>query len=139
MAKTIFLTLEQVLAIHFDQIENYGGSHGVRDLPLLESAVMRPQASFMGDDLYEDLFAKAAAFFHSLVLNHPFIDANKRTATVSTGGFLHVNGYDLKVSQKQLEGASLNIDSKKWDMDQISKWLKEHSVMLGKSMLKAMV
>ena len=127
MAKTNFLTLEQVLAIHFDQIENYGGSHGVRDLSLLESAVMRPQASFMGEDVYEDLFAKAAALFHSLVLNHPFIDANKRTSTVATGWFLHLNGFDLKVSLKGLEEASLNIESKKWDLEQISKWLKEHS------------
>ena len=128
MAKTNFLTLEQVLAIHFDQIENYDGSHGVRDLSLLESAVMRPQASFMGEDLYEDLFAKAAALFHSLVLNHPFIDANKRTSTVATGWFLHLNGFDLKVSLKGLEEASLNIESKKWDLEQISKWIKEHSV-----------
>lgn len=132
MAKIVFLTLEQVLAIHFDQIRRYGGSHGVRDLPLLESAVQRPQASFMGQDLYESLFDKAAALFHSLVLNHPFIDANKRTATVATGWFLHLNGYDLRVSLKQLEEASLNIESKKWDINQISKWLKEHSVKIQK-------
>ncbi len=132
MANIVFLTLEQVLAIHFDQIKNYGGSHGVRDLSLLESAVMRPQASFMGEDLYEDLFDKAAALFHSLVLNHPFIDANKRTSTVTTGGFLQFNGYHLKVSQKQLIEASLNIESKKWDLEEISKWLKEHSVRIRK-------
>lgn len=132
MAKIIFLTLEQVLAIHFDQVNNYGGSHGVRDLPLLDSAVSRPQASFMGQDLYETIFDKAAALFHSLVLNHPFIDANKRTSTVAAAGFLHFNGYDLKVSQKELVAASLNIESKKWDLEEISKWLKEHSVKNSK-------
>jgi death on curing protein len=131
MAKITFLTLEQVLAIHFDQVNRYGGSHGVRDFPLLESAVQRPQSSFMGQDLYETLFDKAA-LFHSLVLNHPFIDANKRTSTVSTAGFLHLNGYDLKVSLEELEEASLKIESKKWDLEEISKWLKEHSIKASK-------
>lgn len=91
MAKTIFLTLEQVLAIHYDQIERYGGSHGVRDLALLESATQRPQASFMGEDLYPDIFKKGAALMHSLILNHPFVDGNKRSGVVSTASFLHYN------------------------------------------------
>ncbi|MBI3485445.1 type II toxin-antitoxin system death-on-curing family toxin [Candidatus Daviesbacteria bacterium] len=128
MLKTLFLTLEQLLAIHYDQIERYGGSHGVRDLALLESAIQRPQGSFMGADLYPTVFEKAAALIHSLLLNHPFLDANKRTAMVSGAGFLYLNGLKLKVEQKELVQAALNIESKKWDLKYIAKWLKEHSL-----------
>ncbi len=127
MAKTIFITFEQVLAIHHDQIERYGGSHGVRDLPLLESALQRPQSSFMGEDLYPTLFDKAAALVHSILLNHPFLDGNKRTSMVSGAYFLSLNGFRLKVSQKEFVEAALNIESKKWNLEQISEWLKDHS------------
>lgn len=127
MARTTYLTLEQVLGIHFDQIERYGGSHGVRDLNLLESAIQRPQASFMGEDLYQDIFNKAAALLHSLLLNHPFVDANKRTAMVSGSAFLHFNGFDVKVSQKEFVETALRIESKELNLEQISAWLKENS------------
>lgn len=132
MAKILYLTLEQVLAIHYDQIERYGGSHGVRDLTLIESALARPQASFMGEDLYQTIFDKAAALIHSLLLNHPFIDANKRTAMVSGSRLLHANGWDLKVAQEEFREAALKIESKEWDLEQISQWLKEHAVRLHK-------
>lgn len=127
MAKTIFLSLEQILAIHHDQIERYGGSHGIRDLSLLESAIHRPQASFMGEDLYQSIFDKAAALIHSMILNHPFIDGNKRTGTVTGAAFLHFNNWDIKVSQDELLELSLNVESKKWDITQLSNWLKDHS------------
>lgn len=128
MTKIFFLTLEQVLAIHYDQVERYGGSHGVRDLALLESATQRPEASFMGEDLYPTIFDKAAALMHSLILNHPFVDGNKRTGIVSTTSFLHFNSYDLKVSQNDLVKITLFVESKKLNLEQISKWLKEHSI-----------
>ena len=127
MAKTVFITIEQVLAIHHDQIENYSGSHGIRDINLLESAIDRPKASFMGEDLYPTIFHKAAALVHSIINNHPFIDGNKRTGVVSTAYFLHLNGWKLQVEQNELVEAPLHIESKKWDLEQISKWLKEHS------------
>lgn len=133
MARIFFITLEQVLAIHFDQVERYDGSHGVRDLPLLESAVLRPQASFMGEDLYLNIFDKSSALIHSLLLNHPFVDANKRTAMSSGVTFLHFNGYDLKVSQKDFVATALKIESKEWNLEQISAWLKENSEKSGKN------
>lgn len=127
MAKITFLTLEQILAIHHDQIERYRGSHGIRELSLLESAIHRPQASFMGEDLYQSIFDKAAALIHSMILNHPFLDGNKRTGTVTGAAFLHFNGWDIKVSQKELLELSLNVESKKWKIEHLSKWLKDHS------------
>jgi death on curing protein len=115
------------LAIHHGEVEKFGGSHGVRDLNLLDSALQRPQSSFMGEDLYPGVFNKAAAILHSILLNHPFIDANKRTATVSMAYFLHLNGYELEMSQEELVELALKVESKQLDLEQISKWLKDHS------------
>lgn len=128
MAKIIFLTLDEVLAIHHEEVEKFGGSHGVRTLDLLDSALHRPQASFMGEDLYPTLFHKAAALMHSILLNHPFIDANKRTATVSMAYFLHLNNYIIEAEQKELIELALKVASKQMDLEQISEWLKEHFI-----------
>ena len=87
------MKLDEVIAIHHDQIKRYGGSHGIRDLNLLISAVSRPQASFAGKDLYTTVFDKTAALIHSLIMNHPFVDGNKRTAMVSGARTLFINGY----------------------------------------------
>jgi len=127
----IFLSFEEVIAIHHDQINRYGGSHGIRDLNLLISAISRPQASFAGKDLYPNLFLKAAALVHSLTLNHPFIDGNKRTAIVSCARFLYINGYVFKVSKKELVETALKIESKDWDIEKISSWLKKYSRKVG--------
>ena len=126
--KIAFLSLDEVLGIHHEEVEKFGGSHGVRDLNLLDSALQRPQSSFMGEDLYPTIFDKAAALMHSILLNHPFIDANKRTAIVSMAYFLHLNGYEIEMSQKELVELALKAESKKLDLEQIPKWLKEHSV-----------
>jgi death-on-curing protein len=85
-----YLTVEEVLEIN---TEVMGGRHALRDRGLLESAVARPQASAFGADAYPDLASKAAALLHSLVLNHPFVDGNKRTAVLATLVFLDLNGY----------------------------------------------
>lgn len=128
--KTVFLTLDEVLAIHHREVEKFGGHHGLRDLNLLESAVHRPQASFMGEDLYPTIFDKAAALMHSILMNHAFIDANKRTAIASTAYFLHLNGYKLKMEQEEVVEFALKVESKQMNLDQISKWLKEHSARI---------
>lgn len=125
--ETNFLKLEEVIAFHYDQIRRYGGSHGIRDLNFLISAVSRPQTSFAGEDLYTDVFAKAAALMHSLMLNHPFIDGNKRTGVVSGARFLFINKYRLKVEKIELVNVALNVESKKWDIEKLSSWLKKHS------------
>ena len=82
-----YLTAEQVLFIHARLIVETGGAHDVRELGLLLSAVARPQATFDGQDLYPDLFMKAAALLESLIGNYAFVDGNKRTAITSTGLF----------------------------------------------------
>lgn len=122
-----YLTLEQILFIHEDQIDRYGGSQGLRDLALLESAVFRPQTTFGGFDLYRTLFDKAASLMHSLILNHPFIDGNKRTGMVSTFVFLELNGYRAKIEQDEVITTAMEIESKKFNIEKIADWLKTNS------------
>ena len=90
-----FLTLEEVLKIHENQIECYGGSHGVRDQGLLQSAIAQPEASFGGDYLHKDVFEMAAAYLFHIVENHPFVDGNKRAGTAAALVFLDLNGVEL--------------------------------------------
>ena len=83
-----FLTLDDVIEIHGEMIARYGGSDGIRDKGLLESAVATPQASFGGDYVHTDVFEMAAAYLFHIVKNHPFIDGNKRTGAMAAFVFL---------------------------------------------------
>jgi death-on-curing protein len=127
VVNAIFLTFEQVLAIHDNQIETYGGSHGIRDLALFESAIMRPQTTFGGKDLYPSVFEKAAVLMHSLILNHPFIDGNKRTGTVSALIFLEINSFKITVDQNELVDISLEVALKKMNVKGVAAWLEKSS------------
>ncbi len=92
MAERIYLTLGEILQIHHQQIDNYGGAQGIRDKGLLESAVFRPQIGY-----YNTIAEEAAALTESLANNHPFLDGNKRVAFAAAHTFLLVNGCDLEV------------------------------------------
>jgi death on curing protein len=92
MAERVYLTVGEVLQIHHQLIENYGGIRGVRDKGLLESAVFRPQIGY-----YNQIAEEAAALMESLANNHPFLDGNKRVAFAAAHTFLLINGYDLEV------------------------------------------
>jgi death-on-curing protein len=122
-----YLTPEQVLFIHARLIEETGGEHGVLYLGLLQSAVARPQASFDGQDLYPDLFLKAAALLESLIGNHAFVDGNKRTAITSAGLFLRINGYHLTASNQELEDFTLQCAQHLVPLDQMIAWIENHS------------
>lgn len=93
-----FLTVESVAAIHRMQLEEFGGSPGIRDQTLLESAVSQASASFGGRFLHQDLFEMAAAYLFHIVQNHPFVDGNKRAGLASALTFLHVNGLDVNAA-----------------------------------------
>lgn len=126
--KVKYLSVEEVLAIHERSINGYGGSHGVRDLGLIESAVARPQASFDNQDLYEDIFDKASALLQSLLKNHPFVDGNKRTALTSAMAFLEENGWELENDHHEEVEFAVAVDNQHLSVEEISKWLKEHSI-----------
>ena len=118
-------TLDEVVAIHFRVTEKTGGSQGVRDWDLLASALGRPQATFGGQDLYPDIFLKAAALVQSLSSNHPFVDGNKRTALTTLEYFLHLNGINLKASQREKVDFTLWAENEKPKLEQIASWIKK--------------
>ncbi|HMB67666.1 MAG TPA: type II toxin-antitoxin system death-on-curing family toxin [bacterium] len=90
--RTLFLSVDEVLAIHQGLLRRFGGPPGVRDPGLLESALHRPATGY-----YKDLVEMAAALFESLLMNHPFVDGNKRVAFFATDVFLRLNGWRLRV------------------------------------------
>jgi len=118
----------QLLYLHKRVIEVSGGTQGVRDHGLLESAIYRPQASFGGQDLYLDLFSKAAALGASLIRNQPFVDANKRTGFEAMRLLLRVNGQDLRACEDEKFDFVLRIATdKEFDEPTITEWLKARS------------
>lgn len=128
--KINYLSTTQVLAIHDQMIKRFGGSSGIRDITLLESAVARPQASFDQKDLYSEIFEKTAALMESLLKNHPFIDGNKRTALTSTGIFLQMNGYRLKNYHEDEIVFALEVANQRMGIEKITLWLKDHSELI---------
>jgi death-on-curing protein len=93
-----FLSLDEVLELHADQISSFGGTPGVRDEGLLESALAQPQATFGGDFLHPTISEQAAAYLYHIAMNHPFIDGNKRTAFAVTDTFLRLNACTLNLT-----------------------------------------
>src|SRR3989344_1085151 len=123
-----YLTVQDVLLLHSLAIDNFGGSHGLRDLGLLESAVMRPQATFDGEELYPTIFLKSAALVHSLLLNHQFVDGNKRTAMFSVMTFMELNGYKITANQTEIVNCAMWIENKKPEIEEIAEWTKKNTV-----------
>jgi death-on-curing protein len=119
---TDYLTVAEVLAMHGDQIERYGGSHGVRDQGLLEAALYRPQTGY-----YADLIEEAAALWESLGQNHPFIDGNKRTAFAATYTFLAINGARLTAeAQETYVFVDALYEANQFSFDKLVLWLRSH-------------
>ena len=116
--------LDEIVAIHFRVTQKTGGSQGVRDWDLLNSALARPQSTFGGEDLYPSIELKAAALIQSLLLNHPFIDGNKRTALASTEYFLYLNSTQIEASQKERVDFAIWIENEKPTIEEIAAWIK---------------
>lgn len=121
------LSIEQVIFLHERIIDRAGGKQGVRDYTLLHSALERCKATFAGNDLYPSTREKAAALMHSLVMNHAFLDGNKRTAWQVTKRFLYTNGYVIRCSQQEIIDFCLAVDNKGWEVVEILVWLHAHA------------
>lgn len=106
-----FLTIEEVVELHRQGIALYGGELGLRDSGLLDSAVSSPQQTFGGDYLYPSLAAMAAAYWFGLVMNHVFVDGNKRVGLRAADVFLALNGLDLTMSEAEAVGLTLRMAS----------------------------
>jgi death-on-curing protein len=121
-----YLTLDEVLEIHGALVKRFGGTRGVRDLGLLESALYRPRTGY-----YRDLSEMAAALFESLLMNHPFIDGNKRVAFFSADVFLRLNGWKLEVEPETAHRFLIGLlDRGECDFDRLLPWIQDALVRL---------
>ena len=128
MKKLGFLLLEEVLRIHAHQIERYGGSFGVRDAGLLQSAVAAPQASFAGGFLHGTPFEMAAAYLFHLARNHPFLDGNKRAALAAALVFLELNDVSIDAPDEKIVELVLRVATGKASKAEVAVFLERHAV-----------
>ncbi|MBQ8629794.1 MAG: type II toxin-antitoxin system death-on-curing family toxin [Prevotella sp.] len=123
----IRITTKQVISIHSSLIEATGGSDGVRDMGLLESALDAPFQTFGGKDLYPALIQKAARLGHSLISNHPFVDGNKRIGIHTMLVFLAINGVEIECTQKELIDVGLSLADGTMNAENLLIWLSSHN------------
>ncbi|TGM60645.1 type II toxin-antitoxin system death-on-curing family toxin [Leptospira meyeri] len=121
---TIFLSIEDVILIHKNQIELYGGATDIRDQGLLDSAINQPMTTFDGISLHPSLFDKAAAYLYYLCKNHPFLDGNKRVALASSLVFLDINGYEILDPNEILYDFVIGVAEGQYKLEEIKKTLE---------------
>lgn len=122
------LSLGELIELHRRIIEQSGGADGVRDLGLAESALAQPLMSFGGEDLYPTLADKAAALCFSLVLNHPFVDGNKRIGHAAMETFLVLNGFELNAGVDDAESVILGLAAGELERTDFNEWVNSHIV-----------
>jgi death-on-curing protein len=125
--KIEYLSLEEILRLHFQVIEDFGGSHGVRDEGRLKSVVNAPKQIVFGQEQYPSIYDKAAVYMRNIIGDHPFSDGNKRTAVTICGIFLARNDIVLSVNPKDLELFTIKITIDHLEIDKIAKWLSVNS------------
>ena len=121
-----YLTLGELIELHSRIVEQSGGAGGIRDLGLAESALAQPQMSFGGTELYPALAEKAAALCFSLVMNHPFVDGNKRIGHAAMETFLVMNGFELNADVDDSESVILRIAAGELERVPFTEWVVEH-------------
>ena len=122
------ITKEEILLIHNQVVQLHGGANGVRDMNGLESAIARPYQSFAGSYLYPSCFEKAAAIGESIIMNHPFVDGNKRTGYVLIEIMLRLEGFRIISEDEELYQFVIDISTGEKRFEEIVEWLKLHSV-----------
>lgn len=127
---TQYLSEAEIIAINLKMVSKYGGLHGVKDIHMLRLAIGRPQMSVAFQDAYKTIFDKAAAMFHSIINNHPFLDGNKRTSLFGAVLFLKYNGWSVEFRRKEAVKFTRKAHNEDYTVEQISNWLKEHSVKI---------
>ncbi|MCX6375885.1 MAG: type II toxin-antitoxin system death-on-curing family toxin [Armatimonadetes bacterium] len=131
MGDVPFLTTDEVLEIHDDQIRRYGGTVGIRDIGLLQSAVAMPSTGVGDHYLHRDLYEMAAAYLFHIVQNHPFVDGNKRTGAVSALVFLTLNDIRLEAAEDELEHTVREVARGRLDKAGVSEFLRDNSRRQG--------
>lgn len=123
---TKYLTLEEILRLHFQIIEDFGGSHGVRDENRIKSVVSAPAQEAFGVEQYETIFEKAAVYMRNIIADHPFVDGNKRSAVTVCGIFLARNNHRLTATPKELEDFAVQVATDHLSIAEVAAWLKAH-------------
>ena len=123
-----YLTLPEITEIHKRLLQQSGGETGIRDVGMLESAAAQPRMTFEGEELYPSVVQQAAALAFSLIMNHPFIDGNKRTGHACMEMFLLLNGYELLAPVDEQERIILQVASGNMQRDTFALWLSQHTV-----------
>jgi death-on-curing protein len=121
----VTLSAAQVVALHAELLSNFGGRRGLRDTAALEAAVARPGMTFGGEDLYPDVATKAAALMHSLVVNHPFVDGNKRVGAAAAELVVVVNGHRLGATDAQLEKVTFSVARGEMTAEALAIWFRQ--------------
>ena len=122
------ISLQEVLQLHENSIRDYGGSSGIRDMNMLESALARPFQSFGNTEFYPTIFEKAAALLESIIKNHPFVDGNKRTGFLAVFALLYRNKFELLATKEAAYDFIINVASSQITFEEIILWLKENSI-----------
>jgi len=123
----LYLSLEEILRVHFQVIKDFGGSHGVRDEGRLASVIAAPRLEVFGQQQYPTVYDKAAVYLRNIIGDHPFTDGNKRTALTVCGIFLSRNGHKLTADQAELEVFTVRVATDHLIVKDIASWLKAHS------------
>lgn len=127
----VTLSAAQLAALHSELMRAFGGRGGLRDRGALEAAAARPGMTFAGDDLYPDLAAKAAAIMHSLVLDHPFVDGNKRVGAAAAELVVEINGYRLRADDQDLEKVSFSAAKGELSCEALAIWFRQRLEPVG--------
>ena len=122
------ISKEVVLKLHELSIIKYGGSNGIRDEGLMESAIFRPYQTFGAEDLYPTGLEKAAAMAESIIINHPFIDGNKRTGFLAMLVILEENQFVINESNEVIYNFVIKISTGEIKFEQIVEWLKQNKI-----------
>lgn len=126
-----YLTVTEVLQLYRLLMEQSGGTVGILNLSSLESAIAQPHMTFNGAELYPTIADKASALGFSLVMNHAFVDGNKRIGHAAMEVFLVLNGYEINASAEEQESIILNLAAGKLDREKFTDWLRQHIKSIG--------
>jgi death-on-curing protein len=127
LIEPVFLSLEEIIEIHNDQLKRYGGLAGIRDIELLKSAISIPAAGFGENYLHTDIFEMAAAYLYHIVRNHPFTDGNKRTGAVASIVFLIMNGIEVNADEDSFERTVLLAAEGAMDKAAVAQFFRNNS------------
>lgn len=122
------ISVEEILFLHYIAIEDFGGTHGIRNESRLLSIAKAPFQNVFSKELYPTFHDKAAVYFKSIIADHPFVDGNKRSAVLVASIFLNRNGIKVTAEPIELADFAVRVATEKVDVKSISAWLKKNSV-----------